>query len=473
MLHPVFQIDELLRLVVDELVETRQQAAISFALTCRSLEEPTLSSLWKHQDSLTDLLKVLPNHTWVHEDGVEAIGIEQDPSAEDWTRLRRYASWMRRIDLGPDRKISRRTFFVLSRNCPGGVLFPKLEWLLWDINEACIILTFFRLFFSPSLKRVTSYGHSTVSVIPQDMLEDLAQIILSFPASLEDLSFTCVQGYGGFLSDEMSSFVCRRGSSLRQFSSNVPLSEAAICHLMQLPSLRSWTIVQKPPQTIPTSIFPPLEQLHFDKPVALPWLHLLTLHRRGVLRNGSASATSHTNIRETLTSITYPCSTIDNSTLPSSVLNFRNLTVLCVETHCSDAEGCNFHLTDNDTENLVTALPRLEKLQLGQGCRSNSCNTTVASLLMASVYCLSLRALDIHFNTRTIVGDIQRLLGGGFGRDKVKCKLWKLTVGYLPLRVYGEDIETVATGFKFIFPHLRDFGDYSGFWYKLRCKIRD
>ena len=65
MSNPIFEIDELLRLVIDELVETSPQSAVSFALTCRSLEEPTLSSLWRRQNSLVTLLRVLPQFTWV------------------------------------------------------------------------------------------------------------------------------------------------------------------------------------------------------------------------------------------------------------------------------------------------------------------------------------------------------------------------------------------------------------------------
>jgi len=65
--HQLFEIDELLRLVIDELVEIDPQAAVSFALTCRSFEEPTLSSLWKEQESLIDLMKVLPGCTRVRE----------------------------------------------------------------------------------------------------------------------------------------------------------------------------------------------------------------------------------------------------------------------------------------------------------------------------------------------------------------------------------------------------------------------
>ena len=61
---PIFEIDELLRLVIDELVETNPPTAVSFALTCRSLEEPTLRSLWKQQTSLITLLEVLPQINW-------------------------------------------------------------------------------------------------------------------------------------------------------------------------------------------------------------------------------------------------------------------------------------------------------------------------------------------------------------------------------------------------------------------------
>jgi len=64
--HPVFGIDELLRFVINELVEVSSPAsAVSFALTCRSFEEPTLCSLWKRQPSLFNLVRVLPNHRLV------------------------------------------------------------------------------------------------------------------------------------------------------------------------------------------------------------------------------------------------------------------------------------------------------------------------------------------------------------------------------------------------------------------------
>ena len=61
--HPLFEIDELIRPIIDDLVEISPRTAVSLALTCRSLEEPTLSSLWKRQPSLDVLLMVLPGCT--------------------------------------------------------------------------------------------------------------------------------------------------------------------------------------------------------------------------------------------------------------------------------------------------------------------------------------------------------------------------------------------------------------------------
>ena len=63
--HPIVEIDELVRLVIDDLVKISPQSAVSFALTCRFIEEPTLSSLWKRRESLDCLLRVLPQHIWV------------------------------------------------------------------------------------------------------------------------------------------------------------------------------------------------------------------------------------------------------------------------------------------------------------------------------------------------------------------------------------------------------------------------
>jgi len=63
----VFKIGELARLIASQLVLVSRNSAVNLARTCRHLEEPALSTLWKTQDSLDTLLKALPDVTWVYE----------------------------------------------------------------------------------------------------------------------------------------------------------------------------------------------------------------------------------------------------------------------------------------------------------------------------------------------------------------------------------------------------------------------
>ena len=331
--HPIVEIDELVRLVINELVETSPGTAVSFALTCRSLEEPTLSSLWKCQWSLDRLLRVLPSCT-LRED-VQAIVsgqnfsvyhiryrfpqvFKRDPSAEDWARLQRYASWMRGLHLDYD-NYGNNALSRLSSNSPGGLLFPKLESLDWDLFEAQYALPFFHLFLSPNLRRVTLYA--SLSNFRVHLLAPLVQMVSLLPTSLEYMSVMYGRGEDELFNDAVSSFICQCGPLLRSFTTSVPISEAATDHIMRLPNLSHWATAQAPPRVVPTSMFPSLESILLYEPVALPWLHLLASHEMDVLRNDFPSVTSHTNARETLKSCN--CfSTIIDSTLLSSVMKF-------------------------------------------------------------------------------------------------------------------------------------------------------
>ena len=117
-----------------------------------------------------------------------------------------------------------------------------------------------------------------------------------------------------------------------------------------------------------------------------------------------------------------------------------------MDTYYFGAEGCVSHLTDGGMGNLAAALPRSKILQLGRPCRYNSCDTTVASLLLISTHCLYLAVLEVHFNTLTIAGDMQHPLSTDSERDRAKCELRGLMVGYLPLGVSGEDFDVVVMG---------------------------
>jgi len=492
--HQIVEIDELVRLIIDKLVETSPRTAASFALTCRSLEEPTLSSLWKRQSSLVVLVKVLPQHTWIEETNyVRSLvsgrsfrldhilyrfpqAIEDDPQPEDWDRLQRYASWMRELTIGWE-GVTDEALARLSSNSPDGVLCPNLERLDWEVDASYAPLPFFRLFLSPHLKHVHLHTRFAYLGVLRDYMLPVKEVISYLPASLEVLSLTCGPWKGEPLKDAISSLVLRCGSPLRSFASRTPLSEGAFYHLMKLPNLRSWVAVGEPPQTFSLTTFPSLEELHLEL-AALPWLHLLAACEGGKRRNGLApTATINTNIKETLKFLHCPRNTPVDSALLSSASSFRNLVTLYAGNgFCEMGIICTFGLTDNDVENLAVALPSLVNLQLGEACGSNSCRTTISSLLSISTHCLEITALEIHFNTQTIAIDIQRLLNEGSECDKPRCALRNLSVGCLPLRVREEDIGPIAMGFTDIFPCLENFSSYGGDrgrWKRMISTLRD
>ena len=126
--------------------------------------------------------------------------------------------------------IASDTLLRLTLNSPGGVLFPKLEWLHWDFGEKYIALTFFRLFLSPNLRRVTLYTDSSQYDIPWGQLAALVQVISFLPTSLQDLSIMFGSGDRGTVNNAVSSFFCRCGPSLRSFGTSITLSEAAVHH---------------------------------------------------------------------------------------------------------------------------------------------------------------------------------------------------------------------------------------------------
>jgi len=172
-----------------------------------------------------------------------------------------------------------------------------------------------------------------------------------------------------------------------------------------------------------------------------------------------------------------PWDTPVDPTLLSSILSFRNLVTLCVgNDYCCKDGNCTFGLADDGVENLAVTLPSLVSLRLGRVCFLNSCRTTVSSLLSISIHCLGLTTLEIHFNTRTIAGDMQHLLNEGSERDEPRCQLRSLWVGRLPLQVREEDVGVVAKGFADIFPCLEYFSSYGrdrGRWKRVRSKLRN
>lgn len=71
--HP-FQVDEVFRSIVEELVALSPTSTLSLALCCKSLTDLSLSGLWERQNKLSVLIKVLPSDAWAYQETDSSAG---------------------------------------------------------------------------------------------------------------------------------------------------------------------------------------------------------------------------------------------------------------------------------------------------------------------------------------------------------------------------------------------------------------
>lgn len=65
--HP-FQVDEVFRPIVEDLIALSPASVLSLALCSKSLTDVSLSVLWERQKRLSTLIKVLPADAWMYEE---------------------------------------------------------------------------------------------------------------------------------------------------------------------------------------------------------------------------------------------------------------------------------------------------------------------------------------------------------------------------------------------------------------------
>jgi len=379
--------------------------------------------------------------------------------------------------------LEEETFKKLRLNSPPGGWFPALQDLSLYITESN--LPYANLFLSPNLKRISIYvswpWNNTAH--PLGALQTLASITSTLPtSSLERISVgTNHQAMPwAHLRDSFSSIILRCGPSFTECDSPIPLSNAALDHLIHLPHFHTWRI-HGPPPAYPTSslplVFPPLRELTLGKGAACGWLPLL---RR--LEGGSSTTQGVTplskakeflkvlNVRD-VSGINIGASFV------STIQCFRNLVHLNAGVHCEYSRGeCIFKLNNDNVTELAMALTQLESLLLGRPCSKNTCLTTVACLLQISVHCRKLEELDIHFNTTNIVNDFKNILEDPRFQQLLslpKCRLMSLHVYLTPLSLDESDFEIVGNGMVDIFPSLMDLDALGGDWLGPSMKIMD
>ena len=497
--HRVFKISELTSAIASCLVPISRGSAANLARTCRFLEEPALSALWENQSQLETLLEVLPEETRECKyssafGGLMVRGLDllfeisnvgswlfqfrivEEPSPEAWNRVRRYAFWMRVLNMDERLALGEDAFRRFRLNAPAGGWFPALRIL--HCTTTAHSLPYIDLLFSSQLETVSifipQWGPSTIS---KNLLPSLASSISSLPASaLRSLWISHVMPSRD-LENSISSIVLRCGPLLTHITSAIPLSDAAVNHLIQLPSLRIWIIEGPPPNYSNSSlppVFPPLKHFTLREGVTRKWLSLFQrLEDRAAAAPG---VTPLSRLKESLESLNiggYPGPIIDSS-FTSPIRMFRNIIRLGVRA-CCHSDRCNFKLNNNDVTELVMALPQLEDLILGFPCPQNTCVTTAACLLPISVYCVRLRELEIHFNTTRIADDLESIpMDPGFPelRSLPRCKLGRLRAHEMPLVLDMSDFQAVVDWMRDIFPSIQGIEGPPGTWSELSRKLK-
>jgi len=351
---------------------------------------------------------------------------------------------------------------MISDNLPNGILFPGLRDLSWTVQPHT--LPFYRLFLSPNL---TEFLFSYVPLYGVDTPVEIFPTITSMIMELETLHLRvfrfflrCPAQRCRSLEPAFSSAILRCGPSLKILSVPTPLSDAAVQHIMQLPNLTEWYTMNGPPRVSdlsPSGAFLKLDLLQLCEEASLGWLPLFEVTARRTSSTQGAHIQSYHGPGQNLTTLECLVDVSVGAALVTPIMLFHGLVYLTIHSSCSDTSGCIFSLTDDDTEEITTALPRLKEAVFGWVCSANSCRTTVSSLISFSTHCEDLVYLEIHFNTTNLRNNLEPVLAD-LRLDNLPSSSERdpfiLSLSDAPISISREDIGPVMKGFHRIFPSL-------------------
>jgi len=395
--------------------------------------------------------------TWLVSDG------SVQPTRTEWYKFRRYASWMRRLYFNS--RFPEEVLRLISTNLPNGTLFPGLRDLSWVFQPHT--LPFYRLFLSPRLT------HSSLYYSPAFRARNADEVFSSIASMILELDTLPLQSFrlgcpthvqaSRSLESAVSSAVLRWGPSLTSLSVSVPLSDAAVQHILRLPNLTAWRPMDGPPRVPDLSLsdaFPRLENLVLETEESLQWLPFFEAAARRIAPEQETHTPPNRGPCQKL--IILECWVQDpvDIAFMTPITLFHGLINLTLVSYCSTMPGCIFSLTDDNIEKITTALPRLSEAIFGRVCSANSCRTTVSSLISFSIHCKSLVYLEIHFNTTNLRSDLDSV-----STDPRLDNLpsfpegepFSLSLLDVPISISKEDIGPVARGFCRIFPQLERF----------------
>ncbi|KAG2123091.1 hypothetical protein DEU56DRAFT_760170 [Suillus clintonianus] len=361
----------------EQLFEARR-TLFRLALTCRALKDTALDVLWGDLDSLYPLLCSLPNLQTMSGDYIE---IGRALRASDLEIFQKYAKRVRRLGCGQEALNMADVLRVLcSFPAPNGSLLPNLRLLSWDCDDSDTF-PFIRYFLHPSLISLRLLGKL--------WRPPKASFMTFLPVHCPHLHSLSCASLNRSATKPISDYICQ-SHELHHVDCGLP-NEAAVKHLMKLPSLKGFTITLTEedgpydgykgefcPQLATFSIIAgSLNQARmFFRNLQLSPTHLhfktSTMTKCEDIRRIFKQLPDHFSpakleslqltveiIRRNLDTTDTECD-LDIHAL-KELFKFRNLVDVRLE------DSCMLGLNDNDMSDFVSSWPNIEVLKLGTG----------------------------------------------------------------------------------------------------------
>ncbi|KAG1776422.1 hypothetical protein EV702DRAFT_349801 [Suillus placidus] len=220
-----------------------RKTLLALALTCKSFTEPALDLLWRHLGGLEPLIRCLPQSLWKEDE--KKLKFQRTMTLDDWSIFCKYNYRVHSLDHHCHKTYSEPaicdTEILRALSCPpfSLPLLPNLTSLTWT-EASDETFHYIRLFVTPQLTMLnisalprSDYGGPFFTFGPSE------QSILSFIAqSCPSVShFVFRDKYHSIESIGDTSTVLQCWSHLTSVGIGT-VSEAALLHLSNLPSLR-------------------------------------------------------------------------------------------------------------------------------------------------------------------------------------------------------------------------------------------
>ncbi|KAF7373250.1 F-box domain-containing protein [Mycena sanguinolenta] len=252
-MHSAFCIPEILDHIFAQLsngcalgLSHRDFAAL--ARTCKTFQEPALNFLWREQDTLVNILKSLPSHTWSMASNANLLHITGPFRPSDWDKPLAYAMRIR----------------TLSSMLPRDHLCPNLKSIVLEFDQDSAseaLFSFIHFVLSPKVTHVDMTFHTSDTHVLS---------LRGLPIQYSQLRQLRLKSYSYSMWDEPSYFerilseITLALDRIEDLTLN-KVDQRALEHLSQLPVLRSLrleTLVDMGPLDSRTYPFSSLRDLH-------------------------------------------------------------------------------------------------------------------------------------------------------------------------------------------------------------------